>query len=133
MFDKGKAMKLLAIDQAYNHAGFAFFENDEYVEHGSYVVQKDADKNAKYGEFIDAIEGLIDELKPDCVITEMPWCGPNKKVYSLISELVGIIRCYCHLKDIEFEVVPIATYRSKLNIKNKKIEALKNFTSFFSF
>jgi len=123
--ERSNKLKLLAIDQAFRHSGFAFFENGKYKEHGSYIVDKDDDKKVKYDKFIDVIKGLLDELKPDCVITEMPWCGPNKKVYSLLSELVGVMRCCAFTSGIKFEVVPIASYRSAAGVKNKKVAVTK--------
>lgn len=113
-------MIVLAIDQAYKHSGFSIFKDGEYLIHGSYIVDKDDSSEVRYEKFIDNIKNLIDTYKPDLVITEKAWLGPNAKVYSLISELIGIIRCYCFLKEIKFDTIQVTTYRSKLGIKNKK-------------
>lgn len=113
-------MIILAIDQAYKHSGFSVFKDGEYVNHGSYVVDKNDNSEVRYEKFIENIKNLIEEYKPDLVVTEKAWLGPNAKVYSLISELIGIIRCYCFLKEIKFDTIQVTTYRSKLGIKNKK-------------
>lgn len=113
-------MIILAIDQAYKHSGFSVFKDGEYVNHGSYVVDKNDNSEVRYEKFIENIKNLIEEYKPDLVVTEKAWLGPNAKVYSLISELIGIIRCYCFIKGIKFDTIQVTTYRSKLGIKNKK-------------
>jgi Holliday junction resolvasome RuvABC endonuclease subunit len=117
---------ILAIDQAYKHSGFSVFKDGEYVSHGSYVVDKNDNSEVRYEKFIENIKNLIEEYKPDLVVTEKAWLGPNAKVYSLISELIGIIRCYCFIKDIKFDTVQVTSYRAKLGVKNKK-EAVQEF------
>ena len=124
-------IRLLSIDQAFLHSGFAFFEDEEYITHGSYKVTKDDSKQVKYDKFIDDFKEKVDDLKPTIVVTEYPWMGPNAMVFGLISELVGIMRCYCHLNNIEFEVVHIGTYRSKLGVKNKKAAVTEYITKSF--
>mgnify|MGYP001339110061 CR=1 FL=1 len=117
-------MIILAIDQAYNHTGFSIFDNDKYISHGSYIVDKKDCNEVKYEIFIETIINLINKYNPDLVVTEKAWLGPNARVYSLISELIGIIRCYCYVKKIKFDSIAVSTYRSKLRVKNKK-EAVK--------
>ena len=113
-------MIILGIDQAYNHSGIAVFKDGEYTESFNYKVEKDDDKQCKYDKFYAFVNDMVTAYKPDKVICEKAFCGPNKMVFGLISELTGMIRSVCYAHSVELQVVSTATYRCGQGIKNKK-------------
>ncbi len=118
-------MIYLGVDVAFNHSSFAIFNDDKYVKSMNYVVEKIDSDEIKYDKFYEFVKGAIKKYNPNYVICEKAFLGPNRRVFGLISELIGMIRSICLDKNIELIVVATATYRSKLCIPNKKEAAVK--------
>lgn len=114
-------MIVLGCDIAFNHFGYCIFENGKYITHDSYKIEKDEDNDVvKYDKFMKFIFKLIKKYKPNVIVSEKPFLGFNARVFGILSELTGILRCYCFIKKIKYDCVHVATYRSKLGIQNKK-------------
>jgi Holliday junction resolvasome RuvABC endonuclease subunit len=116
-------MIVMGIDIGFNHCGLAIFVNKEYFTSENYVVEKDDTEEIKYEKFYDFIISSIESHKPDLIVCERAFLGPNRRVFGLISELSGIIKGICFERDISFSSVATSTYRSKLGIPNKKLAA----------
>ena len=126
-------MIIMGIDQAFNHSSYAIFDDDKYITSKNYVAVGKEEKKTltkageklpdeeKYKRFYNFLQTGIDKHNPDLVICEAAYCGPNKRVFGLISQLIGMIRSISFISGREFHVVPPATYRSKLGLKNNKL------------
>ena len=113
-------MKLLSIDQSLKHSAFALFEDGEFKRVFSWKLKVDSTNDVCYGEFYNNIIEVILKEKPTVIICEKMFLGFNAAVFGKLSELTGMIRALCLDNNIPFEVIPIATYRSKLGVKNNK-------------
>ena len=119
-------MKLLSIDQSLRHSAFSLFENGEFKKTFSWKLAVTDSKEVCYNIFYTNITDIIVKEAPDTIICEKMFLGFNAAVFGKLSELTEIIRAICLSNKINFEVIPIATYRSKLGLPNKK-EAVTEF------
>ena len=117
-------MIILGIDIAFNHSSFAVFENGDYRLSENYVAEKDDTDEIKYDKFWEFFNDAIVRHEPDKIICEKAFLGPNKRVFGLISELIGMIRSICLNRNIPLVVVSTSSYRSRLGIANHKESAL---------
>ena len=113
-------MIVLGVDVAFNHSSFAVFKDCQYITSQNYIVEKDDTDEIKYDKFYEFFDNAINVYRPDRVICERAFLGPNRRVFGLISELIGMIRSICLNNNILLIAVATVTYRSKLGIPNKK-------------
>ena len=82
IYRRDERVKLLSIDQAFNKAGFAYFEDGEYKEHGSYKVNKD--------EKDTAADNKQTSDDPNIKYTREFACSTNRQLKRVRSTLITL-------------------------------------------
>lgn len=123
-------MRILALDQAMRISGISILENDSLLHYEIYKTPNDT-KKRKYSheEKIDMITNkileLIDDYEIDIVAMEDVQSQKSPQTFKQLAILMGCIRQSLYKKEIKYEVIPPATWRSLLNIKGRKREDKK--------
>lgn len=110
-----KTPTLLAIDQAANQSGWAFFENKVPTKYG---VINPVPAKCKGGQRLNSIrtqfEDLIKELKPSMIVIEEPFGDDSdergKLTARVLSEVKGVLSELAYSLGVELKVLPAASW-----------------------
>lgn len=119
-------MKILALDQSTNVNGYSIWNNDELSAFGHFKSQGEK-SILKMEDIYLQIKELIKNNAPDYVVIEGVQFQKNYKVYSILSQLQGMLFSLFFQEDTPFFVVEPTSWKSfsKLNLKNKREEQKK--------
>lgn len=113
--------RIVAIDNATNHAGIAVFDGGRLVHH---------ELKAFSGSTIERLlenrhylqDTIIKKWKPDFVVLEDIQCQQNIKVFKILAMLLGSTITTLKDYDIMQELVPSAKWRAHFMIHGNRIE-----------
>lgn len=121
-------MKILSFDQASVIAGYALFDDNEYVDSGVIKKSKDIPIAERVPAMALAICKKIKEVEPDYVIIEDIQNQNSVKTVVDLARLQGGIIMYCASKGIPIKIYHPSTWRSALQFtqgSKTKRDALK--------
>lgn len=113
-------MRILALDQATKHTGYALFSDDTLAEYG--VLEEDPVLSIfeRMNNMRINILRLIDRMNPELVVFEQVQYQQNQKVYSQLSQLQGFVMSALFDKAVPFYIVEPVVWKSYSGIKGKK-------------
>lgn len=120
-----KGFRILALDQASITTGWAVYDDKELIKfsHWSSDGKDSTDRIAKTKQWVAA---MIESWKPDKVVIEdiqlQRTNGEKEGVttYKKLAHLQGVLINYFYEKNLQYDVVPPATWRSYSEIKGKQ-------------
>lgn len=118
--------KFVSIDSSTNKTGIAFFKNgklDTYQLVDMSNLKSDPDK--RFNAMADAIVGYLDTYDPSVVWIEDTWNAQNIQTTKTLSELIGIVRGWCLVKQKDFHKILPSEWRRYCGIvqgKKKRAE-----------
>lgn len=120
-------MVIMALDQSTKLTGYSVWNDNKLIAHG--VVNSDISENdyiKRIKKTSELIEQLIKKHKPDYISIEGVQYQKNLNTYHQLSCNQGSIMKLLFDKGIDFEIIPVNTWRSFNNIKgNTKREQQK--------
>lgn len=123
---KKKGFRILAFDQATNTSGWAVFDGEELISYGSHtsIGSRDTEKIAQTKYWVAS---MIEKWQPDLVVIEDIQLQTYKtndeqtlaavKTFKILAHLQGVLKNYFFEKEIDFRVVPPATWRMHSKVK----------------
>lgn len=117
---------LLSFDTSTKETGFAKYINGKLVDYG--VVKNDEKNSAKrLGEMMLSIYNIIDEDKPDIVVTELTSVQRNAQVQRYLTLILGAVQGKCVKDDIFYYSYRPTEWRKLISTEKKprKREELK--------
>ncbi len=121
-------MKILSFDQASVIAGWALFDDGQYIDSGVIKKSKDMPIADRVPAMALAICKKIKELQPNVVIIEDIQNQNSVKTVVDLARLQGGIIMYCVSKGIQIEIYHPSTWRKALGFtqgSKTKRDALK--------
>lgn len=98
-----KKCKMISLDTSSVASGWAYFENGILKEHGVIYKDKTLDKEDNLYYMCRNLIELLKYFKPHIIVIEMTVVERNAQVQRLLSEIVGVVRCYAIMhKDVDF-------------------------------
>ena len=120
-------MIIMAFDQSTKLTGYSVWKDKKLVAHG--VISSDINENdyiKRIKKTSELVEQLINKYKPDYTVIEGVQYQKNLNTYHQLSCNQGSIMKILFDKKIEFDIVPVNTWRSFNKIKgNEKREKQK--------
>lgn len=120
-------MKILALDQASEKTGIAYFENSDLKDYGLINMSK-VHGDQRMSAMVLEIYKIIDEVAPEVVVLEDVAFQKNAASLILLARIQGAIIGYCLNKDIKTVIYKSSSWRKMLGFdqgKNVKRPALK--------
>lgn len=106
--------KLLALDTSTSSSGYALYENGIYQTSSTVKSQKGLVKEEKLSDMISRLYCLIDQIKPNGIVTEYMSVTRNAMASNMLSELLGSIRGYCIFQKIDYCSLRPTQWRSEI-------------------
>lgn len=117
--------RILAFDQASITSGWAIFDDQRLVKYGTHT-SKGKTHFEKVAKTKFWIASMIESWQPDFVVLEdiqlqkLSAGGTESVVtYKKLAALLGVLSNYLFEKNLKFEIIPSATWRSANSIKGK--------------
>ena len=124
---KKKGYRILALDQATNTSGWSLFEDGKLINYGFWTSNGNS-STQKISQVKAWMASLIDKFKVDEVIFEdiqlekyisYGQSGDCVLTFKKLAHLQGVLKNYCYENGIQYEVIPVATWRNFSGIKGK--------------
>lgn len=114
-------VRTLAIDQATLISGFAIFDGEDLVHYGTFEVN-DSKEIIRIHKIKEWLISMVENWKPDFIVLEDIIYDQMKGVitYRTLARLQGVLSECCYDLNIDFEIVPAATWREYCKVKGKK-------------
>lgn len=118
---------LLAVDTSTKSTGFAVFVNGKLQDYDCLELKKIENTEKRIQKMINEIFGLMQEYKPDIVVTEMTVVVRNAQAQRNLTMILGAIYGYCIQNDIFYYSFRPTEWRKLVSDEKKprKREELK--------
>jgi Holliday junction resolvasome RuvABC endonuclease subunit len=126
MLMKREKLKLLALDQSTKVTGYSVWSGAELMKCGIVSApscEKNPVERMKY--MYDGVKRLIKEHEPNYIVIEQTQFQNSYKVYSLLSQLQGVLFSLFFETDIGFTVIEPTAWKSCFGIVGKGRAAQK--------
>lgn len=110
-------MRILSFDQSTLATGWALFSDSQYVTHGLIDLHKNKDFDSRFMDMCHEIQAVLLSSDPDIVLIEDTVLMRSPKTMKQLSQLQGVIIGLCQMKNIPYEILYPATWRSALEFK----------------
>lgn len=125
-------MILVSLDTSTTSTGYAVYDNGELVKYGclKHDTKKRIATNEKMINMVMKIYELLNDIKPDFVITELTAVARNVQVQRNLTMILGAIMGYCISHNAYYYSFRPTEWRSLISDKNKprKREELKQWS-----
>ena len=111
-------MIILALDQATKISGFSVWKDGELSDFGRFEV-KNNDTIERMRCVYDNVEALVDKYNPDIVAIEAVQYQQNQKVYSVLSQLQGVLFSLFFGRGIDFTIIEPAKWKASAGINTR--------------
>lgn len=130
--------KVLAFDQSTRVSGWAYYENNQYIESGIIDMSKSKLKTDKRSfEMAKALWKVIKKYKPEILFIEDVQQQSNAKTMIILARLAGMIIGYAEAHKVQVYIITPSQWRSKLGfqlgagvkrqeLKQQSIDYVKN-------
>ena len=88
-----KSIKMLSLDTATRHTGYALFKNGRYEKSGCLSVK--SEESDPVDKMLTKISSLLKKYKPNIIVVEDTMVPRNAKVQRDLTEILGAIRFWC--------------------------------------
>lgn len=123
---KKKGYRVLGIDQATVKSGWAVFEGLELIAHGVISIDDKLSTATRISQVNEELIRKINQFEPDKVLIEDIQLqeGPNQNAlgvttFKVLAELLGVLQNTLETYQIEYEIVPPATWRAAAGVKGR--------------
>lgn len=114
-------MKMLALDQSTRVSGWAFFEDNQYVESGVVNLSKsELDTYERSFEMAKALWRIIKKYKPDNLIIEETQQQSNVQVVIVLARLQGMLIGYAEAHGVKTHIITPSSWRAALHYRQGK-------------
>ena len=108
-------MSILSLDQAFQCTGYAVFENEELVRHGTFTITpKENDVGRRLIEFVNQVSMLLDDNGIDTVIFEGIQYQNNIETYKKLAYVQAALIILCTERGLPYEILAPSRWRSIL-------------------
>lgn len=118
--------RVLAIDQATVKSGWSLFEGKELIAHGVISINEKLTTPARISQVNEEVIRKINLYEPDKVLIEDIQLqeGANQNAlgittFKVLAELLGVLQNTLETYQIEYEIVPPATWRAAVGVKGR--------------
>lgn len=126
---KKNGIRILALDQATTVSGWSIFDGEELINYGKFDVSG-IDTLKRLNKFSIWLMEQINKWNPDLIVFEdiqfqkgvngeSEDAVKNTVIYKTLAQLQGIIMCICLLSNLDYLIVPPATWRHFCGITGK--------------
>lgn len=91
-------MRYLALDQALQTSGWAVFENEELLAHGSFSVSTKKEMGERLGIIYDEITALHEEYGFDTIFFEDIQNQQSNLTYSRLAYVQAVVMLWCEME-----------------------------------
>lgn len=120
-----KERRVVALDTSTNVTGWALYVNGKYSRSGSIDVHKIKDSKRRTIDMCFHITALLSQLKPDDVVIEELPSARNMKTVRALSRIIGAVFYHCVNKNITYQEMSCAVWRSVVGIDNRNRDNAK--------
>lgn len=119
--------KILSLDTASVHTGWAFYIDGKYNKSGVINLSKIKDVNIRIKEMIKNVELLISTYEPDCVVVEDIVVERNWHTFKVLATIIGGVYGLCIAKGISYSCLSPSVWRNIIdpNQKPRKKDEIK--------
>lgn len=121
-------IKLVSLDTSTKISGCALFEDGKLVETDLINLEKEKDSDKRMNEMMKRLIFRLMSWKPDIIWVEHPQGGGNNvMIVNKLSEILGCVRTYAALKNVDYHEINPSEWRKYANIEQgkKKRDELK--------
>lgn len=122
-------MRILAFDQSSRITGYSIFDNDKLIAYDKFSCT-DEDMGDRLVKIRQMLLGLIAIYNPDVVVFEdiqfQNNVVNNVDTFKKLAEVFGVFYETLTEMNIDYQIVPSVTWKSKLGIKGSKRTEQKN-------
>ena len=116
-----KKVKTISFDSSTSCTGVAIFKGEKYSSSSALINDKKLKGDEKLNSMIKMIVDFLEKEKPDIVVTERLAVTRNAQTVSMLAELLGSIRGYCVINNIDYYSLRPGEWRSEVvSIVNQK-------------
>lgn len=131
-------MRVLSLDQSTRASGWAYFENQEYIESGLVDMSKSSlPTHERSFEMAKAVWKIIKKYNPDCVVIEDTQQQNNIKTVITLARLQGMIIGYAEAHKVKVHILLPTQWRAAMGyfqgpkvkrgmLKKQSIDYVKN-------
>jgi Holliday junction resolvasome RuvABC endonuclease subunit len=110
--------KVLAFDQSTRVSGWAYYENNQYIESGIIDMSKSKLKTDKRSfEMAKALWKVIKKYKPEILFIEDVQQQSSAKTMIILARLSGMIIGYAEAHNVDVHIITPSQWRSMLDFK----------------
>ena len=110
-----RRLNFLALDQALQKTGWAYFDNGELVDYGCFNIDSSSPIGRRLAIFWDHLGKLHQEHEFEEVVFEGIQNQNNNETYKKLAYVQAAIMLWCYYKNIDYEILAPSEWRSKLN------------------
>ena len=114
-------MRILVIDQSLRHFGYSLWEDKKLIDYAAFKSDLTTEDTLfiRLREIYDVFEKLIVDNKPDAIVTEAMWLGPNPSVFKVLTILTAFLLVLSWKHEKKFKEVNIRKYRCYFKLIGK--------------
>ena len=114
-------MKMVSLDSSTKVSGCALFEDGALIEHRAIDYSKIYDPEERMNKMCVSLVKLMKEWEPEVIIAEHPQgAGANILVVNRLSEIIGAVRLYAAVKNIQFTEFMPTEWRKLVGMEQGK-------------
>ena len=111
-------MVILSIDQALQISGYAVFENNKLVEHGTFSIPKSKPIEQRLGKFLEELTNLYHRYEFEKIIFEdIQEQHKNVVTFKHLAYVQATILNWCYWHDVKYEILAPSVWRKILGGK----------------
>ena len=119
---KGKAFRVLALDQATHKTGYAIFDDKELIDSGVFVT-REGDEVDRYQQVKQWLISMIHAYDIDYVGFEGIQYQQNQQMgvttFETLAELKGVLKETVYELGVQYRVCPTNTWRHAVGVKGR--------------
>jgi Holliday junction resolvasome RuvABC endonuclease subunit len=120
---KGKAYRVLALDQATHRTGYAIFDDKDLVYSGVFTASEGLEEVARYHQIKEWLINAVHNWKVDYVGLEGIQYQANQQMgvttFETLAELKGVLKDTLYELKVPFRVCPTNTWRHAIGVKGR--------------
>ena len=120
-------MKVIALDQSTSITAYSVWNKGKLKDYG--VIKSDPKEKNPVGrmrQMYEMIKDKIESEKPDWIAIEGVQYQTNQRIYSMLSQLQGVLFALFFYLDIGFTVVEVKSWKSLAKVQGRKRNEQKN-------
>lgn len=113
------SVRYLGLDQALKTSGWAVFENDSIIAHGSFTIAASLPIEQRLGQFWKELNGLYSQYEFEHVFYEDIQRQQNVETYKKLAYVQAATLMWCYFKDISCSSLGPSHWRNLIKEKFK--------------